>query len=347
MFSNDSGLKDLVSLEDWQGIQRSLSEVLDINVNTFSPDGTMLSKTNTHNRLCTEILPKICEKKNLNSCVNFLFEPNIKSIENIKEETNFKGPFGIEIFVVPIKTIGENIIAYLALGPIILNKRKTPAEYAQEAQELGLDPEDLQDALIEINVFSYIKANAIIKLVEDVFSHIAKSGYHKRRLAEIGPEVVEVDPTFARYYEEKLLNSLLNCCTIALNADSGSVMKLDHKTHMLHIKAASKLDMDIVDGAGTKLGEGLAGMAAATAKSIILPKDKDRNGVSRMMKRQYITSSMVVPFQKKNESDVYGVINLNIIRKEREFSEKDISLVKEMVNMASIALTPLKENGAA
>jgi len=343
MFSADSELTDLVNLEDWQGIQRSLSEVLDINVNTFSPDGTMLSKSSPHNRLCTEILPKICAKENIDSCVKFLFESHVKNIDNIREKANLKGPFGIEVFIVPIKTVGENIVAYLALGPIILNKRKTPAEYDKEALKFGLDPEELQDALIEINVFSYNKTDAIIKLVEDVFSHIAKTAYHKRRLAEIAPEVAEVDPIFARYYEEKLLNSLLNCCTLALNADSGSVMTMDQKTHMLHIKVASKLDKEIVDGTGVKVGEGIAGIAAATARPIILPKDKDRNGLSGMMKRQYITSSMVVPFPKKNEAEVYGVINLNIIRKEREFSERDISLVKEMVNMASIALTPLKE----
>ncbi|MFH0772444.1 MAG: PocR ligand-binding domain-containing protein [Candidatus Omnitrophota bacterium] len=343
MFSDDSELTDLVNLEDWQGIQRSLSEVLNINVNTFSPDGTMLSKTSAHNRLCAEILPKIRAKENIDSCVKFLFESHVKNIDSIREKTNLKGPFGIEVFIVPIRTVGTNIIAYLALGPVILNKRMTPAEYAQEAPKFGLDPVELQDALIEINIFSYSKIDAIIKLVEDVFSHIAKTAYHKRRLAEIAPEIAEVDPIFARYYEEKLLNSLLNCCTLALNADSGSVMTMDQKTHMLHIKVASKLDKEIVDGAGVKVGEGIAGIAAATAKPIILPKDKDRNGLSGMMKRQYITSSMVVPFPKKNEAEVYGVINLNIIRKEREFSERDISLVKEMVNMASIALTPLTE----
>lgn len=326
MFSEDPDLTDIVNLEDWQGIQRSLSEVLDIEVDTFSPDGSLLSNAGRHNKL------------------SFLFESRIKNIGEIKEETNLKGPFGLDVFIVPIKAVGDNIIGYLALGPLILNKRRDVSEYTEEAEKFGIELDELEDDLIEISLFSYIKVDAIVKLAENIFSHIAKTAYHKKRLAEIVPEVVELDPLFSRYYEEKILNSLLNCCTLALNADSGSIMTLDHKTHMLHIKVASKLDDKIVNNAGVKLGEGIAGVAAATEKPIMLPKDMDRDGLSGMMKRRYIKSSIVLPFQKKNTSGVYGVINLNIVRKEKEFSEKDITLVKEMVNMASVALFPIKES---
>lgn len=343
MFPKDSDLTDLISLEDWQGIQHSLSEVLDIAVNTFSPNGTMLTSAGCDGRLRIQNLSRICKDKDFVSCVKFLFDVEIENLGDIKEVVNLKGAFGLEIFFVPIRAVGDKIIAYLTLGPLILNKRKSASEYAREAEKLGIDPEEAENDLIEINVFSYNKVSAIIKLVKEIFSHIAKTAYHKRRLAEITPEVVQLDPSFSRYYEERILNSLLNCCTLALNADSGSIMTLDHKTHMLHVKVASKLDEEMVNNSEVKLGEGIAGMAAATAQPIMLPKDENKAGLSEMMKRRYIKSSMVVPFQKKNAAEVYGVINLNMVRKEKEFSERDISLVKELVNMASIALFPVKE----
>ena len=53
-----------------------------------------------------------------------------------------------------------------------------------------------------------------------------------------------------------------------------------------------------------------------------------------------------MPFNKRNTHDLYGVINLNIIRKGIEFSENDITLVRELVNMASVALSSLKESDA-
>jgi len=119
-------------------------------------------------------------------------------------------------------------------------------------------------------------------------------------------------------------------------------MIMDKETDLLHIKAASKLDEAITQKANVKIGEGIAGIAALNAKPIILPKDRDKNGLSKRMKRDYIKSSIVVPFNKTNKDDVYGVINLNIVRKDREFTDKDATLVKELINLASIALIPVK-----
>src|SRR3989338_1633838 len=152
-----------------------------------------------------------------------------------------------------------------------------------------------------------------------------------------------MDPLFSSYYEEKVLNSLLSSCTLALDADSGSVMTVDKKTNMLHIKVASKLDESIVNNTHMRVGEGIAGVAAATAQPIILPKDEKKNGLSKKMKRKYIKSSMIIPFNKANTHDVYGVINLNVVRKKVDFSEKDIGLIKELVNLAGIALYPLQQ----
>ena len=64
--------------------------------------------------------------------------------------------------------------------------------------------------------------------------------------------------------------------------------------------------------------------------------------VAKKLKRGYIKSSAVIPFNKANAPDVYGVINLNIVRKNKEFSDKDISLLKELINLTSIALLPVK-----
>ena len=51
---------------------------------------------------------------------------------------------------------------------------------------------------------------------------------------------------------------------------------------------------------------------------------------------------MIIPFIKGDDLNVRGVINLNVIRKDKEFSDKDIALVKELTNLASIALMPLR-----
>jgi len=342
MSPEDIKFTELIRLEDWQSIQDSLSEALGISVSTFSLSGSLIAHSNCHLRLCAEVLPATC--KHFDCCVNFLFESALKNLKDVKTEVHLEGLFGLDIFVIPIRTVGDEIVSHLVLGPIILSKRKDISEYAQEAKKFNIKLEELQDALLKINVFSYKKARTIIKMFEDVFSNITKTAHHKKRLAEITPKVVEMDPLFARYYEEKVLSSLLNCCMLALNADSGSVMKLDGKTNILHVKVSSRLDKKAMNNTEVRLGEGIAGIAAANAESIILPNDMEKNHLSDKMGRQYIKSSLIVPFNKRNTRDLYGVINLNIIRKDVEFSKNDIVLVRELVNMANVALFSLEES---
>lgn len=331
-----------MNLAEWQKTQDSFSEVLEVTMKTVALDGRPLSGTSRHSNYCSNILSKIPEIDDYYGN-KAPIDSQRKLADIVQNGCSIKYPFGIESLVVPISVIGNRTVAYVMLGPIILKSRKTDAEYAKEAQKYGIDLDELKDCLIDINVFSYNKIHSMASLVNDIFSYMVQTGYHKKRLGEIAPEVVELDPLFSRYYEEKILSAMLKTCSLALNADSGSVMIVDKDTKTLHIKAASKLDDKIVNNTSIRIGEGIAGVAAATAKPIILPKDKDKNGLSEKMKRRAIKSSMIVPFNKGNTQDVYGVINLNIVRRNTPFSDKDIALVKELVNLTSIALTPLKK----
>jgi len=346
MFSKGLRLGELVNLEDWQRMQDSFSEVLELSLATVSLDGNLLTRISRPNRLCSEILPR--NPAHQQYCANCILKENKDYSVELTGETHFQCPFGLDLFVAPITAVADKAAAYMVIGPVFLNRRKEASEYVEEAKSLRIKLEQLIDVLIDINVFSYNKICSVITMVRDTFSHIAQTGYHKKRLGEMAPEIREMDPLFSRYYEEKILNSLLNTCSLALDADSGSVMTVDKKTHMLHIKAASKLDQDVINSTNIKMGEGIAGIAAATAQPIILPEDEAERGLSTKMKRKYIKSSMIIPFGKpldrKAGSDVYGVINLNIVRKERSFSKKDIAFVQELVNLASTALIPFQNS---
>ena len=344
MFTDNLALQDLINLDNWQMVQDSFAEVLEISLRTVSLDGKTIAKPSRPTRLCDNGLSKIATDQDL--CRKCILKNGRKAstLADIREDANLKCPFDVDLYVIPIKAVGNKIVAHMIIGPFILKKRKEMAEYAKDAASLGIDLERLTDALIELNVFSYNKVYSMIKLIKDVFSNMAQTAYHKKRLGEIAPEVIQVDPLFSHYYEEKVLGALLSACTLALDVDSGSVMTVDKKTNMLHIKAATALADDIVNNASIKMGEGIAGLAAAQAKPIILPKDKNIKGVSARMKREYIRSSMIVPFNKANTHEVYGVINLNVTRKHTDFTERDIAIVNELISMASIALIPVKSN---
>jgi ligand-binding sensor protein len=341
MHRNGSDLKSLVNLEDWQKIQDTFSEVVGATLRTIDQKGRLLTKTSGPTRLCSEIFRDDSKFSDFRKACPI--KKDGKKDLAVKDVTNLKCPFGLDAFIIPIKSFGKRIAAYLVIGPVVLNKRKDKSEYEKAAREARISYEMIMDSLIEINVFSYNKIRSTVRLLSDMFTHMAQTGYHKKRLGEIGREMVEIDPLFATYYEEKILNALLSTCTAALEADSGSVMTVDKITNHLHIKVSSKLDEKVVDNADVKVGEGIAGLVAATAEPIVLPKDRTKNGISSKMKREYIKSSMIVPFNKANNpAEVYGVINLNVMRKGREFSDKDIAIVKELVNFASLALIPVR-----
>jgi ligand-binding sensor protein len=338
MYQNGLDLQDLVNLGDWQKVQDSFSEVLSMPLRTTDLNGnTLISNPPL---LCAKI-PKHSPHFE-NFCGVHILKSELKRTTNMRDLTNLKCPFGLDLYVLPIRAFASKIVAYIVIGPIILNKRRDKIEYAEMAKALEMDPDDLMDVLVEISVFSYNKVRAIIQLLKDAFSYMAQTGYHKKRLGEIAPEVIQIDPSFARYYEEKVLNAFLNSCTLALDADSGSVMTVDKHTRSLRIRVATKLDQHIIDDTNIRVGEGIAGVAAATSEPIILPKDERRNGLAKKMKRKYIKSSMIVPFNKVDTHDVYGVINLNVLRKRKEFSKKDIAFVKELIKLAGIALIPVK-----
>jgi ligand-binding sensor protein len=339
MLGEELRLADLVNLEEWQKIQDSFAEVLDTTLQAVSLDGEPLSKVSHPNRLCNEILPK--SPRYSDFCGICLLKKALRERIDIKKTTNFTCPLGCDLFVIPIKAVSDKIVAYIFVGPLILKGRKPQSVYARYAKRLEVDLDELMDAFIEISTSTYNKINSVTKSIEFIFSHMVQAEYHKKRLGEIAPKIAEMDPAFSRYYEEKILGALLNACTIALDADSGSVMTLDKKTDTLRIKVSSKLDDNIVSNTTLKVGEGIAGLAAAKSQPIILPKDEKKKDLSGKMKRKYIKSSMVVPFSKKNKPDLYGVINLNILRKGKDFSDRDTALVNELINLASVALVPL------
>lgn len=340
MFQGDLEAENLVNLECWQEIQDLFADTFEITLRTVTANGNSFSIVSRPSVLCEIIHTKNSSPSDF--CGRCAFTGDIKSISELKEITNIKCGFDLDVFIVPIKAVGDKVFASVIVGPVSLKDRKTASQYAKDASDFGLSIEELTNALIEINVFSYSKIYSITKLIESVFSNMAQTEYHKKRLGEIAPEIAEMDPMFMRYYEEKILNSLLKSCTIALDADSGSVMTVDKNTNTLSIKVSSKIEENIKKDTHIKMGEGIAGLAAATSQPIILPKDKDKIELYGKLNRNYIKSSIIIPFEKGKSHEVYGVISLNMVRKDRDFSEKDIALTKELISMASTALTALQ-----
>ena len=245
MFQKYLEVEDLISPEHWQNIQDLFSDAFEITLRTVAIDKTgeiLFSIPSRPLRLC-EIF---CSKASASShfCDKCIIIKNVRSLTDIKETANTRCVFGLDTFVIPIKSVGSKIFAYIIVGPLNLEGRKNESQYAKDAAALGISMEELNDAIVEINTFTHTKVYSINGLIELVFSNMVQSAHHKKRLGEIAPEIAEMDPIFMRYHEEKILNALLKACTVALDADSGSVMTVDKKTNMLSVKVSSRVEDD-------------------------------------------------------------------------------------------------------
>ncbi|MFH1664735.1 MAG: PocR ligand-binding domain-containing protein [Candidatus Omnitrophota bacterium] len=327
-------LEELIYFEDWQKIQDSFADTFGLSLSTVDVKGAQLFRKSKPLDLCG-LLPD-----DLPGYVKFNGQWLVKKEFNLSPRglTSANGPCNLKTFFFPIKTFGRNVIAFMAVGPLIIDKREDRSFYAGCAEDMGAPPGALSDLLAGINVFPHSEMRKITVLMESVFAYIARTSYHNKRLGQISREMAKVDPLFSRTYEQKVLSSLLNACKVALDVESGSVMTIDKFKH-LHIMVSSKLNKDIVNNSDQKVGEGIAGKAADAAEPILLPKDSGKGDILKDMKRSSIKSSMIVPFNKAISFETYGVLNLNILRKGRKFSQKDIDLTKELVSMASLALS--------
>jgi len=330
-------LKELVHFEDWQKIQDSFADTFGVSISTIDIKGNLLFKKSNPLELCEPQKIDIPEYTKFNG--HWVIDNDLRLLP--EGLSSARGLFKLETFIFPIKTFGQHVVAFMVIGPVIVDKREDRSFYKSFAKYLGMDPDLLLDVLDQEKVFSQDTLLEMITLIGDVFTYVARTGYHKKRLGQISREIVKADPLFASSYEKKVINSLLYACKIALDAESGSVMKMDKLKH-LHIAASSKLDKDIIDSSNQKVGEGIAGKAVETSEPIVLPKDCWKEGISEDMKRDDIKSSLIVPFKKADSEEVYGVLNLNIMRKNKEFSQKDIDLTKELVNLAVLALSSPK-----
>ncbi|MBN3038935.1 MAG: PocR ligand-binding domain-containing protein, partial [Candidatus Omnitrophica bacterium] len=152
MYSNELQLKDVVNLEEWQTVQDNFSEALDIGISTLSLDGRLLTKPSRSTRIGRKIISK--SELYPAFCGQCILRKDIKNLEDMDDDTHFQCPLGMDIYAIPITAVGNKKIAYVTVGPLIINQRRSNAEYAEEAQKLGVDFDELMDALVEINVFS-------------------------------------------------------------------------------------------------------------------------------------------------------------------------------------------------
>lgn len=311
----DAQLRQLIDTEKWSEFLKRFIDVLRINIFIVDPAGRVILSfyhQGERGRYGSRFLK-----------MTFGFDPTQKQINLLQSFERHgiylvaKDPFHFHTYAVPIRIEGEKVIAYLIVGPVILNKRWTNDEYLKLAQKLNLKTDDFLDLVYEVRVVSHLTMRAILDLLAEVGKDIVELNLEKRKLSEvrqnteiITKEVVEAAQDICvTIHLDELLITILDVALNLSEAESGSIMMLDEGQGDLHIKVARGIGEDVIKNARQRLGEGIAGIAAQENMPFIISGAQGDNRIQHLLKRSDIKQSVVIPLVAKDR--VFGVLNLH------------------------------------
>ena len=251
-----------------------------------------------------------------------LFRENVDFERQLVKHTNYLetiNRYDLYSYAIPLKTTVQETLAYVMVGPIILNKRMEISEYKNLARSVGADEETVMNEINEIRVVSNIMMNSIINLLTEIVrdsiqiqtaQNSAKNNEDavtekvwEKEFASIANEI------YSTVRIDELLITLLDVALKMTNTHGGSVMMLDQATNELSIKASKGLDDLKIQGVRVKIGEGISGMVAKGKEPLIIEGHAPDKSVRKMLNRPEIKKSVVFPLLSKNR--VYGVLNLH------------------------------------
>ena len=152
------------------------------------------------------------------------------------------------------------------------------------------------------------------------------SSDRKAELLQALHEVVEsvnltVDP-------DELFVRMLEIAQSVTGADGGSLMLLDPAKGELSIRVASGVEPELWPKIRVKLGEGVAGRAAAEARPIKVRGRADREQFRLTRERGDVASALCVPLV--HDGRVLGVLNLHHAAREDAFDDDDLAFAEQL-----------------
>jgi len=236
--------------------------------------------------------------------------------------------YGLHSFAIPVRVRDDFVIAYVVVGPVILNKRLKDSQYQAEAKENGINESELLGIMNEVRVVSQVMMISILNLLSEIIRDNIELSLHNKRVAEekINGKSLpgKLDKVAEEIYSsvrlDELLVTLLDVAIKMTETEGGSIMVVDDKQKDLTIKVSRGLDAKAIRNARVKIGEGIAGLAAKEKSSFVLDGQKSENNrVQKLLKRPKIKHALVMPLMDKKK--VFGVLNLHTMKEENKIQE--------------------------
>lgn len=330
--------REVINKEKWWDMLSRFIDVLRINIFVVSSQGLVIlppEEGRYGGRLLTD---KALKFDLINDSIDIekQFEPHGVFFESCNR-------YNLSCFAIPIRVEGGQVVAYMIVGPVILNKRLSGSDYEEMAEERGCNKGELLSELGGIRVASNVMINSILDLLSEIVRDNVELSLKKRELNQVKADSEGGDAEYAEtakeiystVYLDGLLATLLDVALKMTNAECGSIMVQDVKQNELTIKVSRGLDARAIQKSKVKLGEGVAGIAAQDNTSFIIRGTEGDNRIKKYLKRPDIKEALVMPLS--NSERVFGVLNLHT-KKEGGEINKSFNNLKYLSELLTSAL---------
>jgi len=326
---------EIVNKDRWQTIQNHFSEVFKVSLRTVDRAGALLAQPTIWGGACSDFLGTTPEGKiHYQNCLRQVLEACKK---NWKE--GYICPAGFYNFAIPL-SIKEEVIAYLVVGPVIIGKRRDNSVYRTTAKTLGIDEGALLGIVHSMKTFTFYGIYSIIEFLNDICLYIFQFGYQNVRLRTQMPDTATMLETIHDFYIERVLGALLDVSCSFTGAERGSVMLLDAARAELYIKIARGLDGSIIQKTRLKLGEGLAGVAAAEQRRLVINDELSDQHLRQRCHNPKIKNAIIIPLRADNTT--IGVLNISTYKDHSDkFGSHSLATLDKLAALVEATLSGL------
>lgn len=330
--------KKYINKDKWWDILSRFIDVLRMNLFIIDVENRM-------------VLPPEEGKFGSRFIIDSTFRTDIHRQDGFIEQFDRKEPYyenvnqyQLATYAIPIKTDKGATFAYMVIGPVIMNKRLSIGEYEQLAEANGIEPNVLIDEVSELRVVSNVMMNSILELLTEIVTECVDKSIKEHKLDELISTGETVDKNMINMINDmsstirldELLGTLLDSALKITQSECGSVMVVDGQSGEMTIKVSRGIDLEIVNEAKIKIGEGISGIAAEKEEDFIINEDsKSNNRIGHLMQRPDVKHALVIPLKARGK--VFGVLNLHTKDAENRIENK-IDHLKHLTNLISSAL---------
>lgn len=329
--------QDIINKERWRDILQRFVEVLRINIFVVDGQGKVLLAP-----LVERYGGKLLTKQSLGLDFFRQEEGFIKQFVTQGKFLEAVHTYDLRSFAIPM-VFDKNNLAYMVVGPVILNKRLEAPQYEDMAKKRKAKKEELLEELNGIRVVSYVMMDSILDLLSEIVKDTIELSIEKKKLAQCWSNQESLPKGMSEAAEEifstvrmdEILGTLLDIALNMTKTECGSIMFIDEGKGQLHIKASRGLEKDKIQNTRVKLGEGIAGLAARERRVFYIKKDKIDSRIKPLLKRPEIKESLIMPLIAKER--VFGVLNLHT-KKEECRLEDNLDNLQHLSRLISVAL---------